>query len=44
MKIVGLFSDHDDLSEEKKVFKELAKHFAQFMDLKFYMVAHIFLS
>jgi hypothetical protein len=38
MKIIGLFSNSDDLVEEKKVFKELAKHYARFMDLKFYMV------
>ncbi len=44
MKIIGLFSENDEMSEEKKAFKELAKHYAQFMDLKFYFVNILLLN
>lgn len=38
LKIIGIFSTNDEMSEERKTFKLLAKRYALYLDIQFFMV------
>jgi hypothetical protein len=39
-KVIGIFNEKSDLVDELHAFKELARHYSQYLDIIFYLVSH----
>lgn len=40
LKVIGIFNEKNDLEDELNTFKELAKHYSQYVDILFYLVIY----